>query len=429
MERHPDSAGPSAPRPRGVPSPAVALAALTSLNLLNYIDRYVPFAVLPAIIAALHLTDARAGSLQTLFMLTFSLVSPAAGWIGDRGPRFRIAAFGVLVWSAATFASGLAPTFAALMLARSFIGVGEASYTVVTPSLLSDFYPYERRGRALAVFYAAIPVGAALGYVIGGQIGARLGWRWAFFVAGAPGALLALLLLALRDPARGSQDASAPQNAPGPTSIRDTARELFRRPSWVANTAGQTIYTFAMGGLAAWMPTYFIRVRHLSQASATTVFGGVLLAAGFIGTLAGGKLGDALASRRADGHFLLSGASLCASLPFTLVAVLAPSPAMFWPAMFITLTLLSLNFGPLNAAMANVLPAELRSRGVAANTFAIHMFGDAPSPWIIGIASDRFGLRAPVLATAFVLVVAGIVLLGSRRALVRDLAMAQAGPR
>jgi MFS family permease len=400
-------------------SARAALGILTGLNLLNYVDRYIPAAVLPSLSAALHMTDAQAGLLQTLFIITYALVSPVAGWLGDRRPRFRLAATGVLIWSAATFASGLAPTFAALVVARSIIGVGEASYTVVTPGLLSDFYPPDRRGRVMAVFYAAIPVGSALSYVVGGQVGAHWGWRWAFFVAGAPGAVLGLALLALRDPPRGAKDAAAPAAHAGPPP---SVGALFARRSWVFNTAAQTIYTFAMGGLAVWMPTYFVRVRGLPEATASTAFGIVLLAAGFIGTLAGGRIGDRLAARRPDGHFLMSGVALVASLPFTVLAILSPSPAIFWPAMFVTLALLFLNTGPLNAAMANVLPAELRSRGFALNTFAIHVLGDAASPTIIGFISDRIGLRVPVLATGTLLVVSGLVLLAGRRALTRDLA-------
>ena len=120
----------------------------------------------------------------------------------------------MLVWSAATFGSGLAPTYLALVVARALTGVGEASYTVVTPSLVSDFYPAARRGRALAIFYAAIPVGSALGYVLGGAINARFGWRWAFFMAGMPGMALALPLLFLRDPQRGALDARGNAQAP-----------------------------------------------------------------------------------------------------------------------------------------------------------------------------------------------------------------------
>ena len=403
-------------------SARAALGILTGLNLLNYVDRYIPAAVMPLLITSLGMKDTQAGLLQTLFIVTYMLVSPVAGWLGDRQPRFHMAAVGVLVWSAATFASGLAPTFAALVVARSIIGVGEASYTVVTPSLLSDFYPPDRRGRVLAIFYAAIPVGSALSYVVGGQVGAQWGWRWAFFVAGAPGAVLAFILLAFRDPPRGAMDPPAPARAAEPP----TTRAVFARRSWVFNTAGQTIYTFAMGGLAVWMPTYFVRERHLSVAAASTTFGAVLLAAGFVGTLAGGAIGDRLAARRADGHFLMSGVALVASLPFTVLAIVSPSPAIFWPAMFVTLALLFLNTGPLNAAMANVLPAELRGRGFALNTFAIHAFGDAASPTIIGVLSDRIGLRVPVLATGALLVLSGVVLLAGRRALMRDLAEAGA---
>jgi MFS family permease len=402
-------------------SPRVALGILTGLNFLNYVDRYIPAAVLPSIKADLHLSDAQGGLLQTLFIVTYALVSPAAGWLGDRRPRFQLAAIGVFVWSAATIGSGLAPVFLALLLARAMTGVGEASYTVVTPSLLSDFYPADRRGRALAIFYAAIPMGSAIGYVLAGAIEARFGWRAAFFVAGAPGAALAVALLFLRDPPRGALDPALEHGHRPAGSLRESFAALGRRPSFVYNTAAQTLYTFAMGGLAVWMPTYFVRVRGLQLGTADVAFGGVLALAGFVGTLVGGRLGDRMARRRPDGHFWLSGWALIASLPFTLLGVLAPSPAIFWPAMFVALMLLFLNTGPLNAAMANVLPAELRGWGFAINTMAIHLLGDAASPPLIGAASDHVGLRAPVLLTATIPVLGGLVLLAGRRAFQRDL--------
>jgi predicted MFS family arabinose efflux permease len=406
---------------RVLPSPRAALAILTGLNFLNYVDRFIPAAVMPAIIGSLRLTDAQAGLLSTLFIVTYSLISPLAGYLADRRPRFRLAALGVLVWSAATFGSGLAPTFVALVVARALTGVGEASYTVVTPSLVADFYPAGRRGRALALFYAAIPVGSALGYVLGGLINERLGWRWAFFMAGLPGMALALAMIFLRDPQRGGMDA-APAAPPAPAAARPSLRVLARYPSFLFNTAAQTIYTFVVGGLASWMPTYFVRVRHLPLKSADMTFGGVLALAGLVGTLVGGRLGDRLAQRNASGHFLLSGLSLIASLPFAVTGVLAESPAIFWPAMFVALTLLFLNTGPINAAMANVLPAHLRGWGFAINTMTIHLLGDAASPWAIGFASDRLGLATPVLVTASLPILAGLVLLAGRPALARDLA-------
>ncbi len=412
---------------RNLPSPRTALALLTGLNLLNYLDRFIPGAVLPAISRDLQLTDTQAGSLQMAFILSFALISPVFGWLGDRSARFKLAAIGVLVWSGATVSSGLAVSFATLALARALTGVGEASYTVVTPSLLADFYPADRRGRALAIFYAAIPVGTAAGYVIGGQVAAHFGWRSAFYVAGVPGMLLALTLYRLRDPVRGALDGSGRASKIAVTT-REALRAFRARPSFFYNTAAQTIYTFTTGGLAFWMPTYFVRVRHIEAADATLMFGGLLLAAGFLGTLIGGRAGDRLARTRPDAHFLLSAVGLIASGPFTLLAIMHPSPAIFWPSMFVTLLLLFVNMGPLNAALANVLPAELRGRGVAVNTFSIHVLGDAFSPLVVGAVSDRIGLQLPVLATGLLLVVAGLVLLAGRPALRRDLHAAAVTP-
>jgi MFS transporter, Spinster family, sphingosine-1-phosphate transporter len=404
----------------GSRSPAAILAVLTALNGLNYLDRYVAAATLPLILVGLGISDAQGGLLQSLFIVSYSLVCPVAGWIGDRQPRLRLAAIGVFVWSAATVASGLAPTYAWLLAARAVIGAGEASYAVVTPSLLSDCYAAARRARVLGIFYAAIPVGSALGYILGGVIGEAYGWRTAFFVAGAPGAALAFVLLLLTEPRRGAMD---PPGAVAPASLTPTAsiRILLARRSYVVNTAAQIIYTFAMGGLATWMPTYFVRARGIPLATASATFGLLLVVAGFAGTLLGGRIASAVTKRWPGADFTVSGWSLVASIAFTVPAVLAPEPMVFWPAMFVTLVLLFVNIGPLNAAMANVLPAELRSRGFALTTMLIHLLGDAASPWLIGEASDRIGLEIPVLATGCLLAVAGVVLLWGRGTLVADL--------
>jgi MFS family permease len=406
---------------RMLPSPRVALGVLTGLNFLNYLDRFIPAAVLPAMVADLHMSGTQAGSLQLVFIGAFALISPLVGWLSDRWARFALAAIGVFVWSAATVGSGLATVFGLLIAARALTGVGEASYTVVTPSVISDFFPVDRRGRALALFYAAIPIGSAIGFILGGAINARWGWRAAFFVAGAPGAALGALLLMFRDPVRGTLD---PVEARVPGTARGAWEVLLSRPSYFFNTIAQIIYTFAVGGLAFWMPTYFVEVRHVPLEQATRDFGLALVLAGFAGTLIGGRGGDALARRRPDGHFILTGVAFVATLPFTVLAILHPSPAIFWPAMFLTLLLFFINTGPLNAAMANVLPAELRGRGFAINTFAIHVLGDAPSPLLIGFAKDHIGLGLPVLVTGLLVVSAGVVLLAGRAALRRDLRLA-----
>ena len=412
------------PSSRWSRAPGVILGALTTLNALNYLDRYVAAATLPLILADLAISDAQGGLLQSLFIVAYSLACAPAGWLGDVGSRLRLVASGVFVWSLATVASGLAPTYGWLLLARAVIGVGEASYAVVTPSLLSDCYPAERRARVLGVFYAAIPIGAALGYIVGGVVGEAYGWRATFFIAGAPGAVLAFLLLRLTEPTRGAQDVA--HGAAVPLGFRPSLRALASRRSYVVNTAAQVIYTFTMGGLATWMPTYFVRERGLPLGSASATFGLLLVVAGFAGTLLGGRIATAVARRQPGGDFIVSGWSLAASIVFTLVAVLAPQPAVFWPAMFVTLLLIFVNVGPLNAAMANVLPAELRARGFAVTTLLMHLLGDAASPWLIGVASDQIGLRVPVLVTGCLLAAAGVVLLWGRATLENDLVATRA---
>jgi MFS family permease len=406
-----------------VASARIVLAVLTGLNALNYTDRYVGAAVLPLILSTFGLSDAQGGLLQSAFILSYSLFSPLAGWLGDRWARLRLASGGVFVWSAATIASGLAPTYATLLAARTVIGVGEASYAIVTPSLLSDFYPPERRTRVFAIFYAALPVGTAIGYALGGTVGSAMGWRTAFLFAGIPGMLLALTLLRLGEPERGASEAPGAQAAT-PLALGPSLRALAARPSYLVNTAAQVLYTFAMGGLATWMPTYYVRERGLALSTASTTFGLLLLIAGFAGTVLGGQLTDWLGRRLRGAQFAISGWSLTLALVFTLGAVLSPSPAIFWPSTFVTLLLLFLNIGPLNAAMANVLPPDLRARGFALSTMAMHLLGDAASPWLIGVASDFVGLTAPILAAGVLLTIAGLLLLMGRGALERDIAAA-----
>lgn len=405
-------------------SARATLGTLTALNVLNYFDRYLAAAVLPLIIAEMGLSDARGGALQSSLMVVYTVVCPLAGWLATSRSRFRLAGFGALIFSMATAASGLAPTYAALVVARALVGFGEATYAVVTPTLLSDTYPPERRGRAMAVFYAAIPVGTALGFQIGGLVGARYGYRAAFFLASVPGLLLATTFLLFRDPPRGQMDPAAA--AGPPPSMWQILRTLLGFRSFVWNTWAQTIYTFSMGGLAVWMPTYYQRQHGLSLAAATTGFGVTVVTSGFVGTLLGGRWGDAWALRHPTGHFAFSGWALLLSLPFSAAAVLAASPWVYWPCLFLTLFLLFLNTGPLNAAMVNALPVRLREHAYGVNTFAIHALGDVFSPVLIGLASDRIGLRIPVLITALLLPSAGLVLLLGRGALQEDLRRVQA---
>jgi MFS family permease len=225
-----------------------ALGVLTFINLFNYLDRWVVAAVVESIKKSeLHLTDTQIGLIPTGFIIIYTITSPLFGTFGDRARRPPLIAFGVAVWSLATALGGFARGFASLFIARSAVGVGEAAYGTIAPALLADFFPLERRGRVMAVFFMAIPVGSAAGYVLGGLVDQHFGWRAAFWIAGAPGLLLALLVLAVKDPPRGLHD----KVDVGRASARPLLAylDLLRNKRYLLTALGYGAYTFALGGL------------------------------------------------------------------------------------------------------------------------------------------------------------------------------------
>src|SRR2546423_2638695 len=192
---------------RSRPAAGYALAVLTFINLFNYLDRWVVAAVVESIKRSeLHLTDTELGFVGTGFIFVYTLASPIFGSLGDRRKRPPLIALGVAVWSIATALGGFARGFTSLFIARSTVGVGEAAYGTIAPALLADSFPLEKRGRVFSVFFAAIPIGSAVGYILGGLVDKYFGWRAAFWIAGTPGLLLSLLVLFVYDPPRGSQD-------------------------------------------------------------------------------------------------------------------------------------------------------------------------------------------------------------------------------
>jgi MFS family permease len=260
------SGKPGVPTPTGpargpVPGAGYALALLLAINLFNYIDRQVLSAVLPKLQLDAALFDPadrwmnfKLGLLTSAFLVTYTLFSPVFGWLGDRGKRWALVGAAVIVWSLASGGSGLAITYAMLLLTRCLVGIGEAAYGPVAPSMLSDMYPVEDRGKVMARFYLAIPVGSALGFVVGGVVAGFWGWRAAFLAVVLPGLLLGVLCFFMREPPRPPRaDAAA-----GP-SYGEVLRVLVRVRSFVLCCLGMTATTFMLGGVAAWAPTYIFQ--------------------------------------------------------------------------------------------------------------------------------------------------------------------------
>jgi MFS family permease len=387
---------------------------LTAINFVNYLDRQVVFAVLEPMRLELGASDAQAGLLATVFLVAYMLASPIVGPLGDRIPRKRIIAASLTVWSLATVGSGLAPDYPTLFATRVVVGIGEAGFAAVAPTVIADLFRPGERGSKLAYFYLATPMGSALGYLVGGAVGDAYGWRAAFFVAGGPGLVLAIVALLLPEPTRGGMDeTAAPERTP---TASEALRRLLRSPAWRINTAGTTLMTFALGGLAAWMPTYLQRAHGLSLGEAGTGFGAVMVVAGLVGTLLGGRLGDRAQAHSAGGYFRVSGLGLLLGAPFALLLPMMPGVASTFAIAFVAELLLFLNTGPLNAALLASVPATMRARAVAVNVLCIHALGDAISPPLMGLVSERWHLGLAVGAMALPIAAGGLLLLhGARR--------------
>lgn len=390
---------------------------LTAINLLNYLDRYLVSAIVPDLKSALHLSDTELGGLMSAFMLVYMITAPAFGSWGDRGSRTRPIALGVFLWSLATALSGLAQSYAQLLAGRALVGIGEAAYVAIAPALLADCFGSEGRGRVYAVLNMAIPVGAALGYIVGGLVSAHWGWRAAFFVAGVPGMLLAAAVLWLPDPPRGAAD--GPGRRPEPAAVAVSPLGIYlgllRRWPYVVVVLGYAAYTFGLGGLAFWMPTFLERVRHVPTAAATTGFGAIVLVTGFVGTFAGGWLGDRLLRFSRQAYLWLSGVLTLLAVPCALLALLAPSPAIYYPGIVAAQLLLFMSTGPINAAIVNIAGPLERASAIALSMFAIHLLGDVPSPALIGHLSHQSSLGEATLIVPVAFAAAGLIWLAAAR--------------
>lgn len=377
--------------------PRTALILLTALNLLNYIDRSVLFAVQPLVQAEFHLSNAQVGYLTSAFLGFFILAAPLTGPFADRYSRKLIIVVGAIFWSALTLLTAVTHNYWELLVRHTLVGVGEATFSTISPTFVADLFPEEKRGRILGVFYLAIPVGTALGYLLGGKLGTQFGWRFPFYIAAAPGFVLALAVAFLPEPERGRFDSVKE------TRERGTILGLARNPAFWTATLGMAAMTFSLGGIQVWMPTFLIRLRGYSLEAANYAFGIIVVFDGVVASLLGGWLGDRLLRRTKAAYYLVSAASMALGVPVMVVALFTRGKAML-PAIAIAAFFLLLNTSPLNAAVINSVGAHIRATAIAVEIFFIHILGDAFSPTMMGYIADRWSLQAafilPVIAMA-----------------------------
>jgi len=391
------------------------LFVLTLVNLFNYLDRWVLAALVESLKhSELHLSDSQLGFLPFGFVLVYMMTSPIFGTLGDRGNRPRLMAIGVGIWSVATALGGFATNFFNLFAARSAVGIGEAAYGTVSPALLADYFPLEKRGRVFAIFYAAIPIGSAAGFMLGGRVDHAYGWRAAFFFAGVPGLVLAWLTSRLVDPPRGAMDgAGAPVTAHGHGAVGKEALAaylgLLHNVPYSLTVLGYAAYTFALGALGFWMPAFLERERGMARTDATFQFGAIVVVTGFVGTLLGGWLGDRLLPRFRESYLWVSGVATLAVVPFAWVAFTARERPVYMTCIVIAEVLVFVSTGPVNSAIVNLVAPDNRATAVALSILAIHFLGDAPSPLLIGVVSDATSLNRALLILPFAFGVSGLI--------------------
>lgn len=382
---------------------------LIGLNLLNYIDRYILPGAQPLIQREFNATDQQMGALTTAMFFFYMIAAPATGWLGDRMSRKPLIIAGAVLWSLATLSTVWVTGYWMFYLRQAFVGIGEATFGIYAPAVLADFYPERDRNRILSIFYIAIPVGAALGYLAGGGMGSMWGWRAPFFICAIPGLIIAALYAVFgREPVRGASDQLRE------TATRATVLGLFRNPAFLTGTMGLATLTFAMGGISAWVPTFLHRYVGLSVAKASFVVGAITVVDGIAGTLIGGWLAQVWLRTNHRALYLLSFWSVVLTLPFGAMVFFGPRQFAI-PALFAAEFFLFLNTGPLNTAIVNSVSAPVRATAISINLLCIHLFGDTFSPQIIGAISDRTNLALGLGATLIFLVIsASILMLGSR---------------
>ncbi len=391
-----------------------ALSVLTFVNFLNYIDRQVLPAVAPAIQRDLGLTDTEIGAMEAALLLSFTVLAPLFGWLGDRYSRARLMAVAAVIWSIAT---GLAawvdrwpflppplhlniPFFGVLALSsvalglclvRTMVGVGESSYSTITPTLIADYFPKQKRATVLGVFQAAIPMGFALGYVLGAVLAHYFGWRIAFMVVGLPGLIISVFVWFLREPMRGARDEKPADFKTGENDRQswwETTKKIFGTRDWLLSTAGYSALTFVLGAFATWATLMLARDKQMSETSAAVVLGVVTLLAGAAGTFGGGWIADRVVAKRRDGYFLVCAVSSLLGVVPAAIALISHRPLFFLPSIFVAVVLLFINNAPFHAILVNSVPPAIRASAVAMNIVVIHAGGDLISRFGVGKLSD-----------------------------------------
>jgi predicted MFS family arabinose efflux permease len=389
------------PQSSPVKGAAMALCLLTALNLVNYIDRYILPGVQEQIKGEFNLSDAQIGRLTLWFFVAYMATSPITGWLGDRFPRKPMIIAAALFWSGINLFTASVHSYSSLNIRHAALGVGEASFGIFAPAMIADFYPPDQRNRVLTVFNVAIPFGAALGYLAGGVVGSRYGWRHAFLFSAIPGIVIALLMIFLmHEPDRTEQEKTK--------FTLSSVMHLGSNKAYLCSILGYAMVTFSLGGLSWWIPSFLQRATGRSESNAAFVMGAITVACGISGTILGGVIAQKWQKTNKGALYLVPAISALLAVPPALLCFFGP-PSMTVPGLAAAVFFVFLGTGPVNAATLNAVPASVRATAMAGQLFIIHALGDAISPSVIGVVSDHSNLRLGLGVTLITFVLASII--------------------
>ncbi|XP_062309562.1 protein spinster homolog 1 [Osmerus eperlanus] len=430
----------------------VTVGVLCYINLLNYMDRFTVAGVLPDIERYFGIDDGKSGLLQTVFICSYMFLAPLFGYLGDRYNRKFIMLIGISFWSVVTLASSYTPKeyFWALLLTRGLVGVGEASYSTIAPTIIADLYVKEKRTRMLSVFYFAIPVGSGLGYIVGSKVDdLAKDWHWALRVTPALGLVaVVLLLFVVKEPKRGAIEAR-PEHTVHRTSWLTDMKALCRNPSFVLSTFGFTAVAFVTGSLALWAPAFLFRaavftgekspcIQGPCDTSDSLIFGIITCVTGLLGVGSGAEISRRLRRRTPRADPLVCAAGLLLSAPFLYLAIVFAQASTIATYVFIFLgeTFLSMNWAIVADILLYVVVPTRRSTAEAFQIVLSHLLGDAGSPYLIGVVSDSLrqtdsylwqfrSLQLSLLLSSFVAVGGGAFFLATALFIEQDRQLAE----
>ncbi|XP_021952664.1 protein spinster isoform X2 [Folsomia candida] len=376
----------------------LTVAVLVYVNLINYMDRFTLAGILDKIQCNFGIENSEGGLLQTVFVISYMIFAPVFGYLGDRYSRRFIMAFGVFLWSLTTLlGSFMDKSWTWFVVCRALVGIGEASYSTIAPTILSDMFTHDMRSKMLALFYFAIPVGSGLGYIVGSETEKfTKDWRWSLRVTPIMGSVATILILiAMIDPPRGQSEGSTALKA---TSYKEDVVYLRKNKSFILSTLGFTCVTFVAGALAWWGPifiTYGLTIQdgagHVEMSDVSLKFGVVTMLSGLIGVPLGSYAAQKFRIRNGRADPLICAFGLLASTPLMFLAAVTAQyhTVACFTLIFFAELFLNLNWSIVaDILLYTVIPTR-RSTAEAFQILLSHAFGDAGSPYLIGIISDE----------------------------------------